>query len=62
MNKERVFEIMKNKEIYDVFYNEQPVWIQSVKDDIAKVGFMDGSEEKDVYIEDLYEQNLYNKI
>lgn len=62
MNKERIFEIMKNKEIYDVFYNERPVWIQSIKDNIAKIGFMDNFEEKDVYIEDLYEQNLYNKI
>ena len=62
MNKERIFEILEKKEIYDVYYNERPVWIQSLKDDIAKIGFIDNFEEKDVYVEDLYEQNLYNKI
>lgn len=60
MNKQRIFEIIKNEKIYDIFYNEHPVWIQSINDDIAKIGFIDGSE-KDVYIEDLYERNLYNK-
>lgn len=60
MNTKRVFEIMKNKEIHDIYYEERPVWIQEVKDNIAKVGFMDNNEEKNVYIEDLYESNLYN--
>ncbi|MFR2534473.1 MAG: H-type small acid-soluble spore protein [Clostridia bacterium] len=60
MNTKRVFEIMKNKEIRDIYYEERPVWIQEVKDNIAKVGFMDNYEEKNVYIEDLYESNLYN--
>ena len=44
-----------------VYYNEKPVWIQEVHDDIAKIGFLDGSQEKDVYIDDLYESDLYNK-
>lgn len=61
MNTKRVFEIMKNKEIRDIYYEERPVWIQEVKDNIAKVGFMDNHEEKNVYIEDLYESNLYNQ-
>ncbi len=60
MNTKRVFEIMKNKEIHDIYYEERPVWIQEVKDNIAKVGFIDNNEEKNVYIEDLYESNLYN--
>ncbi|MFR0822116.1 MAG: H-type small acid-soluble spore protein [Clostridia bacterium] len=60
MNTKRVFEIMKNKEIHDIYYEERPVWIQEVKDNVAKVGFMDNNEEKNVYIEDLYESNLYN--
>ena len=60
MDKERVFDILKNKEITDVLYDERPVWIQNIKDDLATIGFLDGSPEKDVYIEDLYERDLYN--
>lgn len=60
MNTKRIFEIMKDKEIRDIYYNERPVWIQEINSNIAKVGFMDNNEEKDVFIEDLYERNLYN--
>ncbi len=60
MNTKRIFEIMKDKEIKDIYYNERPVWIQEINSNIAKVGFMDNNEEKDVFIEDLYERNLYN--
>ncbi len=55
MEYNRVFEILKNKEKADVFYNERPVWIQELDNDIAKVGFIDNFEEKDVFIKDLYE-------
>lgn len=57
MKYNRVFEILKNKEKADVFYNDRPVWIQELDNKIAKVGFVDNFEEKDVYIEDLYEEN-----
>ena len=60
MKYSRIYEIINNKEKTDVFYNERPVWIQELTDNIAKVGFIDNFEEKDVYIEDLYEDNLYN--
>lgn len=62
MNLERIHYILNNKQKCDVFYDERPVWIQGIDDsnDIAKVGFVDNFEEKDVYIEDLYERNLYN--
>lgn len=62
MNLERIHYILNNKQKSDVFYNERPVWIQGIDDsnDIAKVGFVDNFEERDVYIEDLYERNLYN--
>ncbi len=52
----RVYEILKNKEKAEVFYDERPVWIQELNHNIAKVGFIDNFEEKDVYIQDLYEE------
>ena len=62
MDLQRVYSILNNKEKSDVFYDERPVWIQGVDEnsDIAKVGFVDNFEEKDVYIEDLYEKDLFN--
>ena len=60
MNLERVHAILNSKEKSDIFYDDRPVWIQEVHDNIAKVGFIDNFEEKNVYIEDLYESNLYN--
>lgn len=61
MNRKRAFEIVENKEIKDIYYEDRPVWIQEVNNNIAKVGFIDNNEEKDVFVEDLYEVNLYNK-
>lgn len=55
MNFSRVKEVLNNKEKVDIFYNERPVWIQSASQKIAKVGFVDNFEERDVFIEDLYE-------
>ena len=60
MDYNRVQNILMNKERVDIFYDERPVWIQGVNENIAKVGFVDNFEEKDVYINDLYERNLYN--
>lgn len=60
MNKEKIYNILKEKQIHEVYYNERPVWIQEVNDNIAKVGFLDSKDVKDVYLEDLYEGNLYN--
>ena len=62
MDLQRVHTILNNKEKSDVFYDERPVWIQGVDDirDIANVGFVDNFEEQDVYIEDLYEKDLFN--
>ncbi len=55
----RINEVLNNKEKVDIFYNERPVWIQEVSNNsIAKIGFVDNFEEKDVYITDLYERNL----
>lgn len=55
MEYNRVFDILKNKEKTDVFYNDRPVWIQELNNNVAKIGFIDNFEEKDVYIDDLYE-------
>lgn len=55
MNIDRVYSILNNKEKCDVFYDNRVVWIQGVNDNIAKVGFVDNFEEKDVLIDDLYE-------
>ena len=60
MNLERIQAMLKNKEKTDVYYEDRPVWVQEIHDNIAKVGFIDSNEEKDVYIEDLYENDLYN--
>ena len=60
MDISRINSILANKVKCDVFYDDRPVWIQGVNDNIAKVGFIDNFEEKDVFIQDLYERNLYN--
>lgn len=60
MNLERLHNMLNTKEKIDVYYDERPVWVQAVHDDIAKISFIDNFEEKDVYIEDLYENDLYN--
>lgn len=60
MDINRINNILNNKEKTDIFYNDRPVWIQGVNDSMAKVGFIDNFEEKDVFIDDLYERNLYN--
>ena len=56
MNLERINSILDNKEKCDVFYDERVVWIQGVNSNVAKVGFVDNFEEKDVPIQDLYEK------
>lgn len=60
MDKKRINEILKNKSIEEIYYNEQPVWIQEVAGDMAKVGFLNSTQTKDLHINDLYEKNLYN--
>lgn len=62
MDLKRVRYILDNKEKRDVFYNDRPVWIQGIDghNSIAKVGFIDNFEERDIHIDDLYEKDLYN--
>lgn len=57
MNKQRLFQIMHDVEIKDILYNDEPVWIQEIKDNMATIGFLNGHHEKDVYIKDLYEDD-----
>ena len=61
MNLERIHNMLNTKEKVDVYYNERPVWVQEIHDNIARISFIDNFEEKDVYIEDLYENDLYNQ-
>ena len=60
MNLERMYRVLNNDEKFDIYYNERPVWVQSVNEnnEVAKVGFVDNFEEKDVFIKDLYERSL----
>lgn len=60
MNLTRINNILNNKEKADIYYNDRPVWIQELNNNTAKVGFVDNFEEKDVFIKDLYERDLYN--
>lgn len=56
----RVNNILSNDEKLDVFYQNRLVWIQGIdiNNNMAKIGFVDTFEEKDVFIEDLYERTL----
>ena len=60
MDLERINNIINQNEKFDVFYDERAVWIQEINEDnqMAKIGFVDNFEEKDVFIKDLYERNL----
>ena len=60
MDISRVNNILSNDEKLDVFYQNRLVWIQGVdsNNSIAKIGFVDTFEERDVFIEDLYERTL----
>ena len=60
MKYNRVKEVLNNKEKVDIFCDERPVWIQGVNNNIAKVGFIDSNETRDLYVDDLYEKNLFN--
>ncbi len=55
MDIKRINKILSNDEKVDVFYQNRPVWIQGISDTIAKVGFVDNFEEKNVNISDLKE-------
>ena len=55
MNKQKVSQILNSNQKIDVFYNNRPVWIQELNNNIATVGFIDNFEETSVDIEDLYE-------
>lgn len=55
MELDRINSILNNKEKIDIFFEDRPVWVQEINNTKAKIGFIDNFEEKDVYIEDLYE-------
>jgi len=55
MNKQKVNEILNSKQKTDVFYNNRPVWIQELNNNIATIGFIDSFEETYVDVEELHE-------
>ena len=55
MNLDRINSILNNDKKTEVFYQNRAVWIQELNHDIAKVGFIDNFEEKDIPIADLKE-------
>ena len=61
MNKERLNEILNQDIIYEIYYNNKPVWVQEAHDDIAKISFLDAKNEKNVFITDLYEKQTIKK-
>ena len=60
MNLNRIYTILNNDEKFDIYYNERPVWVQGLNENkqMAKVGFVDNFEEKDVFIKDLKERTI----
>lgn len=61
MNEERLTEILGSNQPIDVFYNAKPIWIQEVIGHTVTIGFMDGSQPKNVLMQDLYEKDLCDK-
>lgn len=57
MDKYRIHEILGNKEIKDIYYQDEPVWIQEVDNNVARIGFLNSPDYKNVYIKDLYEKD-----
>ena len=62
MRLERIESIINNDEKCDIFYQNRAVWIQELNHDIAKVGFIDNFEEKDIPIADLKEGWILNTL
>jgi len=60
MNFQRMNTILNNDEKFDIYYQNRAVWVQGINENeqIAKIGFVDNFEEKDVFIKDLYERKL----
>lgn len=60
MDLERMNTILNNDTKFDIFYGERAVWVQEINENnqMAKIGFVDNFEEKDVFIRDLYERSL----
>lgn len=55
MDIKRINEILHQDKISEIYYNNQSIWVQEFHDNIAKIGFLNNSKEKNVHIKDLYE-------
>ena len=57
MTNNRIAEILRNRQINEIYYNEQPVWVQEIHGDKATIGFINSDSSQDVFIKDLYEND-----
>ena len=57
MDKKRLNEIINQEKINEIYYNDRPIWVQETDGIKARIGFLDGTPEQNVYIKDLYENN-----
>ena len=55
MNKQRAEYILVNKKICDIFYNNEPVWIQELNGDIATIGFLNSNKTESINVKHLNE-------
>ena len=55
MKKERINSIIKSKKIYEVYYKDEPIWIQELNNNIATIGFLKSAKYENVNIIDLHE-------
>ena len=56
MKIERAQEIFNSYKIYDVYFENEPVWIQEINNNFAKIGFIQNKVDKNIEISNLYEK------
>ena len=49
MKESRANAIINNPKITEIYYNGNPVWIQEINNHMAKIGFLNGSSERNIF-------------